>query len=367
MPPVPLGGSDLEDLVALGFDPAGFERVWRDHVSGLWKRDLVIAPVRLAPPPMGAFVPLPPRSTAERERLASIGTDAISRGRVGVIVLNGGMATRFGGVVKGMVEALPGRSFLDLKISQVRAVGRDVPVFLMDSPATHAPTLEHLAGLDQARSGVFTFLQQVGPRITPDGEAFRGEDGRVSWSGMGHGDVLQAFRRSWLGEFRERGGRIVMVGNVDNLGACLDPAMVGLHLELGRPVTVEVAARTATDTGGLAVLIGGRLALLEGLRWPRALDDSAYLAFNTNTFHIDVEVFEDPPRLDAYPVEKEVSGRVAVQFERILGEVTHHVATSFVLVPAAGGESRFVPVKRREDLGKLAGVIERVLGAWGVT
>ena len=43
-------------------------------------------------------------------RLEILGSAAIERGEVAVAVLNGGMATRFGGVVKGTVPALGGRA-----------------------------------------------------------------------------------------------------------------------------------------------------------------------------------------------------------------------------------------------------------------
>ncbi len=38
---------------------------------------------------------------------------ALAEGRLAFVVLAGGMATRMGGVVKALVEPLPGRTFLD--------------------------------------------------------------------------------------------------------------------------------------------------------------------------------------------------------------------------------------------------------------
>ena len=188
-------GEDLEGLEALGFDLEGFLAVWRDHESGRWARDLVIGESRLSPPSESDLTPLPPRGSEERARLERIGREAIDGGQVGAIVLNGGMATRFGGVVKGTVEVVDGRSFLDLKLSQIRSVSGKVPVFLMNSPATHEATLEHVVRIPAARELTFTFLQPVGPRVDAGGELVRGPDGAVSTAGMGHGDCLRAFRR----------------------------------------------------------------------------------------------------------------------------------------------------------------------------
>ncbi|MBW2262189.1 MAG: UTP--glucose-1-phosphate uridylyltransferase [Deltaproteobacteria bacterium] len=361
-----IAGSDLEELLRMGFDPSGFERVWRDYVSGRWDRELVIEASRLAPPPVERFTVLPADPGPERDRLVARGTAAIENGEVGAIVLNGGMATRFGGVVKGTVEVVEGRSFIDLKLSQIRSVCRDLPVYLMNSHATHAATLEHLASIPAAREHTYTFLQTVAPRVTRDGELVRDAGGSVSTSGMGHGDTLTSFRGGGLDAFLDLDGRILMVSNVDNLGAVLDPLLVGIHLEQGRSVSVEVARRSPSDRGGMPVQMDGTVRLLEGLRWPRGIDDQGYETFNTNTFLIDAGVFQDPPQLDAYPVRKQVDGRTVIQFERILGEVTHFLDTTFVVVPAHGDGSRFIPVKRREDLEERRDRIVACLAPWGV-
>lgn len=359
-------GPDLEELRGKEFDPEGFERIWSVYESGRWDRELVVDAGRLSPPPDDALTPLPPPGSDEGDQLEVRGRAAIEGGEVGCIVLNGGMATRFGGLVKGTVEAADGRSFLDLKLSQIRNVSERVPVFLMNSPATHVPTLEHIASIPAARELTFTFLQHVAPRVTPEGELVRNEDGSISASGMGHGDVLASFRRGGLDRFLELGGRTLMVSNVDNLGACLDPLIVGVHLGAGRSVSVEVAPRRPENKGGMPVMMDGRLQLLEGLRWPPDMDDGEYRTFNTNTFLIEADVFSDPPRLEAYPVHKQVRGCTVVQFERILGEVTHFRETTFVVVPAEGDETRFVPIKRREDLADKRTLIVSLMHRWGV-
>lgn len=361
-----IGERDLAELGAKGFDRAGFDRVWADFEAGRWDRELVVDASRIAAPAVDALVGVPAAGDADHARLESAGRSHIEAGRVGVLILNGGMATRFGGVVKGAVDVVDGRSFLELKIAQVRKVAPRSPIFLMNSPATHERTLEHLAerGIEDDR--LFHFVQPVAPRISLDGRIVREQDGSISVNGMGHGDTLTAFRKGGLDRLLELGGRTVMVSNVDNLGATLDPVLVGLHLEGGQPASVEVARRKPTDKGGMPVLLDGKLVLLEGMRWPQGLDDPSYRAFNTNTFYIETGVFSDPPVLDAYPVHKEVRGQTVVQFERILGELTHHVPTTYILVEQQGALSRFIPVKKREDLEGLREDIVACLRPWGV-
>ena len=64
---------------------------------------------------------LPPQGTPAHDVLAKRGRQAIARREVGVVILAGGMATRFGGVVKAAVPVAPGKSFLQVKVADVRA------------------------------------------------------------------------------------------------------------------------------------------------------------------------------------------------------------------------------------------------------
>jgi UTP--glucose-1-phosphate uridylyltransferase len=80
---------------------------------------------------------------------------------VAILVLNGGMATRFGGGAKGVVsvvESQPRANFLAVKLGQVRmaahALGTHIPVVLMHSFATQGPSEAHLREIDwPARDG----------------------------------------------------------------------------------------------------------------------------------------------------------------------------------------------------------------------
>ena len=58
-----------------------------------------------------------------------------------------------------------------------------------------------------------------------------------------------------------------MVSNVDNLGARVDPVVVGMHLHGRQPLTCEVA-RKEGDMGGAPVRVDGKLQLVEGPRFP---------------------------------------------------------------------------------------------------
>jgi len=322
------------------------------------------------PPAPGDVLTLPAPGTAEHDALTERGADALRAGEAGLVVLAGGMATRMGGVVKALVEAIDGRTFLDVRLAEMDALerrfGRRPPLWLMTSEATDAAIRDALGErLDGDRIGVFT--QGTDVRRTLAGEVFRDADGNTSSYAPGHGDLVDALRGSGLlDRFLDQGGRTLMLANLDNLGATLDPALVGWHRSHGAPLTGEVVD-LGTDRGGIPVRWNGRPVILEDFRVPAAFDRAAVGVFNTNTFHVDADALA---RHDAewtwFAVRKEVDGQPVLQFERLLGELTSHLDTRFVRVPRDGAGSRFLPVKDADELARRQADLRLVLSSRGV-
>ena len=339
-------------LDAYGFDAAGFATLRAEVRSGELSREHNVVTGRVEPPLPEDVVRLPERGGAAYEAARAAGLDALKSGAVASVILNGGMATRFGGVVKGVVEAVDGRSFLELKLGQAaelsEQLGADVPAAVMTSFATDAPTREFLTGRGVPEPHYFS--QYVSLRLDARGELFRTDDGQVSMYAPGHGDFLRAFRRSGtLEALRRRGVRHVMVSNVDNLPATLDPTVLGVHISQGRPMTAEVA-RNRGEPGGAAVRVDGRIMLLEGMRFPPDFDQTTLPVTNVNTVTFDLESLDREFDLTWLYVEKEVDGRKAVQLERLFHEASASLPTTYLEVPVTGPESRFLPVKTPADL-----------------
>lgn len=310
---------------------------------------LVVPP---EPPGEGEIEDLELLEPAERQRLDTLGRDAMARGEVAAAVLNGGMATRFGGAVKGIVPAIGGRAFLELKRAQALRFG-PVPLLVMNSFATHRATLDFLSarGLDR---DVYPFLQSVSLRLTPEGDVFREQPGSVSPYAPGHGDFGEALLRcGLLATLRARGVRAIVLSNVDNLGADLNPAIVGFHLDRARAMTVEVARSIPGDVGGAPVRADGRLQLLEGFRFPHGFDFDALPFMNTNTCWFATEALGEEHPLTWFYVRKDVGGRTAIQMERLVGELSAFLETSYLAVPRFGPDLRYFPVKTQEDLEEL--------------
>lgn len=285
---------------------------------------------------------------ADEAEIEALGRAAIERGEVAVAVLNGGMATRFGGAVKGIVEAIAGRSFLEIK----RAQAGSAPFLVMNSFATHRATLDFLA--EQRVEGVRSFLQSVSLRLTPEGGLFRDARGRPSLYAPGHGDFPGALRDSGLLDALESEGvRMLVLSNVDNLGAELDPRVIGHHLARGRPLTCEVAAVVAGDAGGTPARVGGALQVVEGFRFPRGFDFGRLHFLATNSFVFSLALLREPHPLSWFYVEKLVDGRPAVQIEHLVNELSARVPTTYLAVPREGPRGRFFPVKTLDDLEAL--------------
>jgi UTP--glucose-1-phosphate uridylyltransferase len=318
-------------------------------------------------PPEASYLPLPEVKSEAARRLAKIGQAAIEAGQVGVVVLNGGMATRFGGLAKGVTEAVAGRTFLDLKLSQVAKAGQgQAPVLLMNSFATDEATNNHLAEL-KISCEVRTFSQMISLRFTPLGDLFLDASGNPSLYAPGHGDLPFALKSSnELERFIAHGGRWLTVSNVDNLGAGLDPRVIGMHIEKGNPMTVEIVRPNQRDVGGFPALVDGKMMIVEAFRIPESFDVNTIPVFNTNTFVFDAKAFLNTFDLDWFAAFKKVDGREVVQFERLVGQLTEFMEVTWLLVPRQGPFSRFIPIKVPADLEGRAGELKQLLRAQGV-
>lgn len=311
------------------------------------------------------ITPLPAVGDRGYDEAREAGLAALRRGEVAQVVLAGGMATRFGGVVKAALTAVDGKSFLEAKLIQTatleRELGVTVPVALMTSFATDDAIRAHVA--ERSLGDPIVFNQFVSLRLEPSGELFRAADGRVSLYAPGHGDLYQALRRSGtLDELRRRGVRLVTVSNVDNLGARVDSVVVGAHLLGGNPLTCEVA-RKEGDMGGAPVRLDGKLQLVEGPRFPATFDQDLTPVFNTNTALFDIDALDEDYDLTWLYVQKTVDGRDAVQLERLYHEVSALLPTTYLEVPRRGPRGRFSPIKTPADLERAQDDLRELISA----
>ncbi len=127
---------------------------------------------------------------------------------------------------------------------------------------------------------------------------------------------------------------------------------------------VEVTDKLANDRGGIPVHANGKLQVLEEFRLPKDFDASSVRVFNTNTFLARARALRDA-KVDwsFFEVQKKVDGRPAVQFERLLQELTAAMSTIYVRVPRTGADARFLPVKDPDELARRRDEIHAVIAA----
>jgi UTP--glucose-1-phosphate uridylyltransferase len=351
------------------FDEARFRQL-SERLRGGSSADNFVTGKLTAPRP-DDIQRLPEPGSAERARLEALGTEALSKGQVALVVLAGGMATRMGGVVKALVDALPGHTFLDLRLRAIEVAesryGAAPPLWLMASNATEAALRSALgATLDGERVALFT--QSVSLRMKPSGDIFLDETGRPSEHAPGHGDFPEALKASGLVQrFVARGGRVIMLTNVDNVGATLDPVIIGWHLAHGEPVTAELVEKVESDRGGIPIRVDDRLCILEEFRIPPAFDPKTVRVFATNVFHFDAATLIDVDIPWSYfLVKKQVGSEPVIQFERLVNELTSYFGTRFLEVPRSGPASRFLPVKDPDELERRQPEILEVVAARGL-
>jgi UTP--glucose-1-phosphate uridylyltransferase len=175
-------------------------------------------------------------------------------------------------------------------------------------------------------------------------------------------------RSGLLDAFHKAGGKYVWITNVDNLGATVDEAILGLFIEHTAKVMVEVCPKEAGDKGGIPVHAEGKLQVLEEFRLPRGFDAEAVRVFNTNTFLVRADALAGVRIPWTYfEVEKKVDGRPAIQLERLLQELTAHLPSTYLKVSRDGTASRFEPVKDNAELARRRDSIRAIADARGIT
>jgi len=249
-------------------DAAATKRFWRDQA------------LRSNPPPAARLGREPEGFSrqAARER----GEAALRAGKVGMILVAGGLGTRLGfDQPKGMFPLGPvsHRPLFQILIDHLRAVSKRyavrIPLYVMTSPATHAATEQFLA--QHRRFGLPTddlLLFQQGTMYAVDAKSFDillAERGEIFTGPDGHGGMLAAMsKQGVLADARRRGIDQFFYGQIDNplLTVC-DPELIGCHLLAPSELTTQVVAKTdPAEKVGVVVEIDGRTQIIEYVDLP---------------------------------------------------------------------------------------------------
>lgn len=357
-----------------------------------------------------------------------IGEEALRSGAAGVLTLAGGAGSRWtsgAGVVKAIYpfSRMGGayRTFVEVHLAKSRRASRQhqttVPHILSTSYLTHQPIEAHLQHarnygyegplyLSQGRSvGLrmvpmardLRFLWDQTPQQTLDEQKQKVRDSLraalIQWAekageGSDYRDNVPSqclhpvghwyeFPNTLLNGVLQRALeenphlRHLLLHNVDTLGADLDPALLGAHIESGAGLTIEVIPRVVDDRGGGLASVDGKLRLVEGLALPDERLEFEMSFYNSGTMWLDVDRLLDvfgldrgslgdrtrvvkavralAGRMPTYITIKDVKKRwgrgqedvfPVSQFEKIWGDMTAlpGIQSQFIVVPRTRGQ-----------------------------
>ena len=283
---------------------------------------------------------------APLSQIASLGRAALQRGEVAVVTLAAGAGSRWtqgAGVVKALHPfcRLAGkhRTFVETHLAKSRrvsqAMGMWLPHVFTTSYLSHEPTQEFLRRQhDYAYEGQVLLSpgKFIGLRLVPterdlrfmweempqqllDEQAQKVRESLhaalIGWArGVGEAsdytdnlplqclhpvghwyEVPNLLRNGVLGRLLAERPQLrhLMLHNIDTLGADVDPALLGQHIESGACLTFEVITKRIEDRGGGLARVNGRVRLVEGLAMPREEIEFQLSYYNSNTCWIDLD------------------------------------------------------------------------------
>jgi len=193
-------------------------------------------------------------------------------------------------------------------------------------------------------------------------------------------EIPNLFRNGVLSQLLKKRPQLnyILIHNIDTMGASLDPAILGQHIERNAAMTVEVINRRLDDRGGGLARTDGRLRLIEGLALPREEYEFNLSYYNSATYWIDVDqvlsafgltrgdldnqervtaaVRSLASRMPTYITLKHVKKRwgkgqedvyPTLQFEKLWGDLTTlpGLPCSYVVVPRERGQQLKEPAQ----------------------
>lgn len=209
--------------------------------------------------PRGKLAPLGALTLSEinenRERFEAAGLEAIRQGKVGAVLLAGGMGTRLGfDKPKGMFnigETHPLYIFecLIRNLMEVtEKAGTFVPLFIMTSEKNDEDTrefFEEMKYFGYNPEYVHFFVQAMAPAVDADGKILLEEKGRIATSPNGNGGwFVSMVKAGLLSTLQREGIEWLNIFSVDNvLQRIADPCFVGATLLSGSECGSKVIAK----------------------------------------------------------------------------------------------------------------------------
>ena len=230
--------------------------------------------------PRGKITPIEvmrlPAIEARREEYTKIGLDAVRAGKVGAVLLAGGMGTRLGSdAPKGVYnigltkDVFIFQRLIENLMDVVRAADAWVPLYVMTSDKNHEATTaffkeKNYFGYDPEY--VTFFKQDMAPASDYDGRVYMEEKYKMATSPNGNGGwFLSMMKWGIVDKIKAAGVEWLNVFAVDNvLQRIADPCFVGAVIAAGSAAGAKVVKKNAPDEKvGAMCLEDGRPSIVE--------------------------------------------------------------------------------------------------------
>lgn len=211
-----------------------------------------------------------------KARFEQAGLDAIRQGKVGAVLLAGGMGTRLGfDKPKGMFNIGQSRPLyifqclINNLMEIVEKAGAFVPLFIMTSEKNDEDTrefFEEMKYFGYNPEYVHFFIQDMAPAVDPDGKVLLEEKGRLATSPNGNGGWFSSLvKAGFLGLLQREGIEWLNIFAVDNvLQRIADPCFVGATILSGCDCGSKVIAKAAPqERVGVLCLEDGTPSIVE--------------------------------------------------------------------------------------------------------
>lgn len=213
---------------------------------------------------------------ARREEFVQIGLDAVRAGKVGAVMLAGGMGTRLGSdAPKGIYDiGLTKEVFIFQRLVEnlmdvVQQAGAWVPLYVMTSDKNHEATTsffreKNYFGYDA--DYVTFFKQDMAPASDYHGKVYMEEKYKMATSPNGNaGWFVSMMKAGIVDQVKEAGVEWLNVFAVDNvLQRIADPCFVGATIAMNCAAGAKVVKKNAPDERvGAMCLEDGRPSIVE--------------------------------------------------------------------------------------------------------
>ncbi len=213
---------------------------------------------------------------ARREEFVQIGLDAVRAGKVGAVMLAGGMGTRLGSdAPKGIYDiGLTKEVFIFQRLVEnlmdvVQQAGAWVPLYVMTSDKNHEATTsffreKNFFGYDA--DYVTFFKQDMAPASDYHGKVYMEEKYKMATSPNGNaGWFVSMMKAGIVDQVKEAGVEWLNVFAVDNvLQRIADPCFVGATIAMNCAAGAKVVKKNAPDERvGAMCLEDGRPSIVE--------------------------------------------------------------------------------------------------------